>query len=144
MSIYRKILIAVDSSDEASQVLQTVAGWSWAADSEISVLHVAEHPPLAYGQWLIYLPIDESELGAKLLAKLQGRSAGSGLGQASCDVQFGRPIDTILEIAERDAVDLIVVGSHGRHGIKLLLGSTANGVLHRANCDVLAVRITED
>jgi universal stress protein A len=38
---------------------------------------------------------------------------------------------------------LIVVGSHGRHGVRLLLGSTANGILHHAKCDVLAVRIKE-
>ena len=35
----------------------------------------------------------------------------------------------------------LVVGSHGRHGLALLLGSTANAVLHGAPCDVLAVRI---
>ncbi|TNF89176.1 MAG: universal stress protein, partial [Gammaproteobacteria bacterium] len=39
--------------------------------------------------------------------------------------------------------DVIVVGSHGRHGLALLLGSTANGVLHGATCDVLAVRVGE-
>ena len=37
--------------------------------------------------------------------------------------------------------DLIVVGSHGRYGLALLMGSTANGVLHGATCDVLAVRV---
>jgi len=35
----------------------------------------------------------------------------------------------------------IVVGSHGRHGLALLLGSTANDILHGAPCDVLAVRL---
>ena len=40
--------------------------------------------------------------------------------------------------------DVIVVGSHGRHGIALLLGSTANGVLHGATTDVLAVRVGPD
>jgi universal stress protein A len=39
--------------------------------------------------------------------------------------------------------DLIVVGSHGRHGLALLMGSTANGVLHGAKRDVLAVRVGE-
>ena len=34
-----------------------------------------------------------------------------------------------------------MVGSHGRHGLALLLGSTANDVLHGAPCDVLAVRL---
>ena len=44
----------------------------------------------------------------------------------------------------RAVARLIVVGSHGRHGLALLLGSTANGVLHHAKCDVLAVRIQEN
>ena len=44
-------------------------------------------------------------------------------------------------MAEELGTDLIVVGSHGRHGLALLMGSTANGVLHGANCDVLAVRV---
>lgn len=39
---------------------------------------------------------------------------------------------------------MIIIGSHGCHGIKLLLGSTANAILHEANCDVLAVRIKEE
>ncbi|MEZ5528918.1 MAG: universal stress protein [Porticoccaceae bacterium] len=38
-------------------------------------------------------------------------------------------------------VDLIVVGSHGRHGLSLILGSTATGVLHGSQCDVLAVKV---
>ena len=46
--------------------------------------------------------------------------------------------------AREHAVDLIVVGSHGRHGLALIFGSTANGVLHGACCDVLAVRIKKD
>ena len=44
-------------------------------------------------------------------------------------------------VADEAGADLIVVGSHGRHGLALLLGSTANGVLHGAMCDVLAVRV---
>ncbi len=47
----------------------------------------------------------------------------------------------ILDAAREHGVDLIVVGSHGRHGLALLLGSTANAVLHGAPCDVLAVRL---
>ena len=50
----------------------------------------------------------------------------------------------ILRLAEEQNVDLIVMGSHGRHGLALLLGSTANAVLHHANIDVLAVRVNKD
>ena len=54
---------------------------------------------------------------------------------------FGRPETEIDSLANQISADLIVVGSHGRHGIALILGSTANGVLHGAPCDVLAVRV---
>ena len=54
---------------------------------------------------------------------------------------IGRPESQIHQLAEDVAADLIVVGSHGRQGLALILGSTANGVLHGAHCDVLAVRV---
>ncbi|MCV6604433.1 MAG: universal stress protein, partial [Porticoccaceae bacterium] len=55
-----------------------------------------------------------------------------------------QPAHELHRYAEENQVDLIVVGSHGRHGLALLLGSTANGVIHGAGCDVLAVRIREE
>jgi universal stress protein A len=56
-------------------------------------------------------------------------------------VKAGSAKFVILEEAEKNKIDLIIVGSHGRHGLQVLLGSTANTVLHNAKCDVLAVRI---
>ena len=47
----------------------------------------------------------------------------------------------IHRVAKEQDVDLIVVGSHGRHGLALLLGSTASAVLHGAPCDVLAIGV---
>ena len=57
-------------------------------------------------------------------------------------VEFGKPRYDVVRLADEHKVDLIVVGSHGRHGIQLLLGSTANAILHHAKCDVLAIRLT--
>jgi universal stress protein A len=54
---------------------------------------------------------------------------------------LGRPENEIHGLAEEINANLIVVGSHGRHGLALIFGSTANGVLHGAGCDVLAVRV---
>ncbi|MEW8014407.1 MAG: universal stress protein, partial [Candidatus Sedimenticola endophacoides] len=56
-------------------------------------------------------------------------------------VEVGVPKREIVRVAQEHGADLIVLGSHGRHGLQLLLGSTASGVLHLAGCDVLAVRI---
>ena len=55
----------------------------------------------------------------------------------------GRVSSEVLFYAEQNNVDLIVKGSHGRHGLELLLGSIANAILHGAKCDVLAVRFKE-
>jgi universal stress protein A len=56
-------------------------------------------------------------------------------------VVIGRPESEIHTLAQDLGADLVVVGSHGRHGLALIFGSTANGVLHGASCDVLAVRV---
>ena len=58
-------------------------------------------------------------------------------------ITMGRPETEIHHLAANISADVIVIGSHGRHGLALLLGSTANGVLHGASCDVLAVRVGE-
>jgi universal stress protein A len=56
-------------------------------------------------------------------------------------IEMGSPKAEIIRIAREQRVDLIVLGSHGRHGLSLLLGSTASSVIHHAECDVLAVRL---
>jgi universal stress protein A len=144
MTIYNRILVAVDSSDEAGQVLAAAAALPGASEADVRILHVAEHPDMAYGQWLIYLPIDEAQIQAKLLERLQSRVQAAGFAPETAAVEFGRPIDMIMATAQEQNCDLIVIGSHGRHGIRLVLGSTANAVLHRASCDVLAVRVQEE
>jgi universal stress protein A len=65
----------------------------------------------------------------------------SQLGDEQRHLAYGQPRQEIHRLAEEQGCDLIVVGSHGRHGLALLLGSTANDVLHGAPCDVLAVRL---
>ena len=56
-------------------------------------------------------------------------------------VRRGHPAEEIHAAADELSADLVVVGTHGRHGFALLLGSTANAVLHGAKSDILAVRV---
>jgi universal stress protein A len=58
-------------------------------------------------------------------------------------IEIGTTGRTILRLSAELKVDLIILGSHGRHGLAALLGSTARTVLNGADCDVLAVRIKE-
>ena len=55
----------------------------------------------------------------------------------------GTPAREIRRFAEENGMDLIVLGTHGQKGVQLLLGATANSVLHGSSCDVLAVRVYE-
>lgn len=80
----------------------------------------------------------------KALQQLNQLVKKTNLQTAHCIVEFGRAADQIIEQAKKLQAELIIISSHGRHGVSLLLGSTANAVLHHAECDVLAVKIKND
>lgn len=142
MSEYAHILIAIDLSEESRPVANRACILSKAFSAKISCVHVIEPLSLAYGG---DIPMDLSTIQEQIqdTAKVHMEEFGSQLGIASEDQHliFGRPETEIHALAEQISADLIVVGSHGRRGLALLLGSTANGVLHGAKCDVLAVRV---
>lgn len=142
MSAYQRILLAVDLTEESKQVATTGAALATAFGAELHVVHVIEPLSLAYGG---DIPMDLSSVQEQIHEQAKSHLAefANGLGIPS-DHQyliFGRPESEIHRVAETQEMDLIIVGSHGRHGLALLLGSTANGVLHGATCDVLAVRV---
>jgi glycine betaine transporter len=57
-------------------------------------------------------------------------------------VAVGKPTEEILRVAREEKVDLIVMGTHGRTGVRhLLLGSVAEAVTRRASCPVFTVRV---
>ena len=142
MSMYRKILVAIDLSQESEQVLQTAADIAEMNNAQIAVLHVTDNPQTVFTQWSDYVvPYSEEKIRTQLLSKLTELAEGSGISNHLVSVEFGRTADVIVDRSDAENFDLIVLGSHGRHGVQLLLGSTANGVLHHAKCDVLAVRV---
>lgn len=55
-------------------------------------------------------------------------------------IASGRPVQEILRVAAQERVDLIVIGAHGHHGLRGILGSTTDRIMHQADCDVLVVR----
>ncbi|MCK7543183.1 universal stress protein [Marinobacter bryozoorum] len=142
MSVYSKIMVAIDLTEEAPQVLKKAVALSEQHNAQLLLAHVVEPVGYAYGG---DIPMDLSELQDQLdkAAREQLAAYGKEYGIAEQDqiVTVGRPESEIHHLSEDKGVDLVVVGSHGRSGIQLLLGSTANGVLHGAKCDVLAIRI---
>jgi universal stress protein A len=142
MSTYKKMLVAIDLTEEAPQVLNKAKAMCDAQGAELLLVHVVEPVGYAYGG---DIPMDLSELQDQLdkAAREQLGKYGDEYGIAAANqvVTVGRPESEIHRLAKEHNVDLVIVGSHGRKGFQLLLGSTTNGVLHGTECDVLAIRI---
>jgi universal stress protein A len=83
----------------------------------------------------------EEELIHRARAQLDQLITRLGLTKATGRVETGHTKSEILRVAEQEGVDLIVLGSHERHGLAILVNFTEDTVLHAAHCDVLAVRL---
>lgn len=139
---YTKILMAVDLTDDSTEVAERARAIADNNSAELHVVHVIEPLSFAYGG---DIPMDfsgiQDEIHEQASQQLEKFADGQGLAADRRHVVLGRPEVEIHALAEEIDADLIVVGSHGRYGLALLMGSTANGVLHGATCDVLAVRV---
>ncbi len=144
MSYYRHILVGLDLSPESQFVIERVKEMSQDRDLKISLLYVQEPLSFAYGG---DIPMDLSEVQVQMeeqaAKRLHSFCQQLDIPTENSHVLIGQPAHEMHDFAKNKDIDLIVVGSHGRHGLALMFGSTANGVLHGATCDVLAVRIPE-
>ena len=142
MQTYSNILVAIDLNEEASPVSQKACNLAQLTGAKLHFLHVNEPLSYAYGG---DIPMDLSALQKQLQEHAEERMAHflrtSKLLAHNSILANGHIETEIHRAAQEIGADLIVVGSHGRHGLALLLGSTSNSVLHGATCDVLAVRI---
>lgn len=145
MNNYKTLLLAIDLSEETTQLIDKAKNLAHANNAALHVLHVIEPLSFAYGG---DVPMDfssiQDEIQKQAQTQLSDFSNSHGIATEHQHITIGRPENEIHEVADKIAADLIIVGSHGRHGLALLLGSTANGVLQGATCDVLAVRVTDD
>ena len=143
---YKHVMAAVDLSDEANQVLDEAKRIAEDHGAKLSLITVVKPLTQVYGglDMAAYTQASVNfEREAQSQAVEQLKTMGAGIGVAADDVHavIGAPAPQIVDTSKDLGVDLIVVGSHGKHGLGLLLGSTANGVLHHAECDVLTIRI---
>jgi universal stress protein A len=141
---YQHILLAIDLTEEAAEVVDRGISLSQAYGAKLSIVHVIEPMSFTYGG---DIPLDfsgvQEEIQKQATAQLAALAAPLGIEEQSQHIVLGRPESEIHNLAQEIGADLVVVGSHGRHGLALIFGSTANGVLHGAGCDVLAVRVAK-
>jgi len=145
---YQHILVTIDTHQQASQVLEKASLLAKQSHAKLSVLHIVE--PISDAANYSFdgtiavdlLPLQNNfeESARASMKKLAGAFA---IPEKQQHIVLGQAANQIHQFSEQHGCDLIVIGSHGRHGLALLLGSTANAVLHGAKCDVLAVRFKD-
>ena len=147
--MYKHILVAVDGSDTSNLALQEAIRLAKEQQAVLRLVHVVDETPAYMTMDMPYSIADYQkamrEAGQKVLATCAATAHQAGI---EVDTQFvvlellaQRICDAINEEAKRWPADLIVIGTHGRHGFNhLLLGSVAEGVIRLATKPVLAIR----
>jgi len=147
MENYKHILMAVDFFEKDTVISNKARDLADRYEAELSIVHIVDNMPITDTVYGLDLPFDldlAAELMAAAKSKLAKLAKQLNVSENRTWLEMGSPKQEIIRVAKENHVDLIVIGSHGRHGLALLLGSTANAVLHHAQCDVLAVRLQDD
>ncbi|MDF0643835.1 MAG: universal stress protein [Nitrospira sp.] len=138
----RRILLATDLSEWSLPAVDYALQAVRTFNASVTILHVMEWRSLggdismsAFAGWEKLRESVETRL-LELTERVKSEGAA-----AQCVIRVGLPADLILEVAQEQTCDLIVMGTHGRRGVShLLLGSVAEAVLRRADCPVLTVK----
>lgn len=142
---YVHLLIAIDLTEDCHRVLDKAQKLREALSCKATLVHVVEPLTMAFGG---DVPMDVSLLQQQQTEQAQNKlnilaEQHELLKENNCHLRYGQPRQEIHLVATEQNCDLIIVGSHGRHGLALLLGSTTNDLLSGAPCDVLAVDLKE-
>ena len=147
---YKHLLLAVDFEKESEPVIARAVWLQKLLGARLTLLHVTEHIPPAMDYMSlgysgdIALP-ENAALEKELIELVKGQldSLGDRISVPAEDrlVRIGPTGHIIDTVAAELGADLVVIGSHGRHGLMGLFGSTAKSVLRELTCDLLVVKI---
>jgi len=136
------LLVALEDSEPGWAALEFACAEH--ADDEITAIHAVDPTSSGYGEVAHLGPSEllerQREDAQELLTDAEDRAATQGCAIETA-VAVGQPADAIVDYATENAIDLIVVGSHGRSGFsRVLLGSVAERVARQAPVPVTIVR----
>lgn len=137
-----RVVVPVDFSGESEVAIHTALQMV-AAPSDVHVIHViVPMSPVALGAvWGTVTEVSREQQVRKSFATLLQEH---GLGGVTIEVATGDPGLCIADFARRIGAELIVIPSHGYHGVKrLALGSVAERVIRHAHCAVMVLRRTD-
>jgi nucleotide-binding universal stress UspA family protein len=132
-----KTLIAIDASQKAQHVIDTVASRPWPSGTVFCVMSVID-----MGRWEgMPTLIEDATHEANGLVKNATHKLAQAGHEVFSEVRAGLPRKAIPEYATHWGADLVIVGSHGQSALtRFLLGSVSQAVLRNANCSVEIVR----
>lgn len=146
----KRILVPTDFSPCSCEALDHAAELAERYGATLVVLHVWQTPTLMRASDALPLGVGD---GYQTLAHMARERASAEMDDFLAplvereglwfrrQIEMGEPADTILAVAEQGHFDLVVMGTHGRTGIKrMILGSVAEQVSRRATCPVLTIR----
>jgi nucleotide-binding universal stress UspA family protein len=142
----KRILVPLDGSDSSFQAAKYAIKLAKMAGAEIIFMHAVTNPPYVEYKTaglVIMHYIEEAKRRAEMWYRNVGDIASKEGVKFSSEttLDVSSPADSIINYAESKKADLIVMGTHGRTGVKrFLLGSVASGVVTHAKCSVLVVR----
>lgn len=144
----RKILVPTDFSESSQAALQQAAELARALGASLELLHVWELPVFLPGELIVSDSGGQGTLvdlvreqANQRLAALVASAELEGIHFSAVSCALGIPHAAIVDLATAGQHDLIVVGSHGRTGLKrVLLGSVAERVVRHAPCTVVVAR----
>lgn len=145
----KRILVPTDFSPGSRAALDHAAGLAERYGATVVALHVWQPPALMRADDSITISGEPYQTLSEMAGKRASAEMDSFLAPLiehegvwfRRQVALGDPADTILEVAADGRFDLIVMGTHGRTGLKrMILGSVAEKVTRRANCPVLTIR----
>ena len=134
-----KILCPTDFSTLGLTALETATALAKERGATLLIAHV-EESPIAYGGGEFYYGIEEPDRDEiqRMLSEVLPKDPAVG-----CEHRLltGSPARAIVQLAEEEHVDMIVMPTHGRKGLpRLLMGSVAEEVVRKAKCPVLTVK----
>lgn len=142
----KRILVPTDFSERSKKALLYARALAEKQHAEIDLLHVISlsDEGAIYGS--AYYPVYEKEFldaSDKQLDEML-KSVEAPEGELKTFTRSGSPVHEIVEFAQENEIDLIVIATHGHRGLKhFLLGSTTENVIRHAKCPVLVVRENE-
>jgi nucleotide-binding universal stress UspA family protein len=139
MTPYRHLLCPVDFSESSRRALEWSSRFSKSVGAALSVLHVVDTELLSIGN-LVAVPNAFDELRKRAGEAVAELKRAVDLNHATVEIVPGIPEDVLVDTANRGAVDLVVMGTHGLSGFqKFLLGSVTEKVLHRVKVPLLTI-----